>query len=276
MLTVSGRSATAQAQNAALPDKSAYTLFNPTPRDSMRELNADRPDKTDCPFTVDAGHFQIEMDFADLTYDAANADRGKNIIYRIAPLNAKIGLFNNIDFQLVFTTWQLEKTWSAVHDSVQQHSGFSGITPRIKINLMGNDGGFFAIALIPFVTVPVTQSVGSGVEGGLGIPYAFDIPGWDVGLQATLYSEWNDALQKRQAELSNSISIGHKIFGPISYSGEVYNSFTLQRGAPSIWTADTWFTYQHDENLRIDGGVYIGLTPSADSWQPWIGMSWQR
>jgi hypothetical protein len=33
----------------------------------MRELSADRPDKTDCPFTVDAGHFQVEMDFANLT-----------------------------------------------------------------------------------------------------------------------------------------------------------------------------------------------------------------
>src|SRR6266581_8182675 len=58
-----------------LPDKSGYNLFNPTPRGFMRELGADRPDKTDCPFTVDAGHFQVEMDFANLTYRRPNSAR---------------------------------------------------------------------------------------------------------------------------------------------------------------------------------------------------------
>ena len=47
-----------EAGDAAVsPDKNQYNLFNPTPDELMRELNADRPDKTDCPFTVDAGHF---------------------------------------------------------------------------------------------------------------------------------------------------------------------------------------------------------------------------
>src|SRR5665213_2659355 len=203
------------AQNAGLPGKSAYTLFNPTPHDSMRELNADRPDKTDCPFTVDAGHLQIEMDVADFTYDADNAGHGKSVTYRIAPMNAKIGLLNNVDFQLVFTPWQLENSWVA--NKIKQQSGFEGITPRIKINLMGNDGGFFAIALIPFVTLPIGQRAVSAVEGGL----------------------------------SNSISIGLKIFDLISFSSEMYNSFSLKQGSPSIWTADTWLTYQATENLRI-------------------------
>ena len=45
--------------------KSAYTLFSPTPRDMMRELAADRPDTTESPFTVDAGHYQFELSFAE-------------------------------------------------------------------------------------------------------------------------------------------------------------------------------------------------------------------
>src|SRR5437868_5206562 len=52
---------------AARPDKSQYTLWNPVPASLMRELSADRPDKTDSPYTVDAGHYQIEMDFANWT-----------------------------------------------------------------------------------------------------------------------------------------------------------------------------------------------------------------
>ena len=53
----------------ASKDKSSYTIFNPVPRDLMRELTPDRPDKTESPYTVDAGHFQLEMDFANFTLD---------------------------------------------------------------------------------------------------------------------------------------------------------------------------------------------------------------
>ncbi|HTL78180.1 MAG TPA: hypothetical protein VL136_02145, partial [Candidatus Babeliales bacterium] len=42
------------------PDKSHYTLFNPTPIDLRRPYNTDRPSKTDSPYTVDAGVFQVE------------------------------------------------------------------------------------------------------------------------------------------------------------------------------------------------------------------------
>src|SRR2546425_12662784 len=60
------------------PDKGKYTLFNPTPRELMREMNTDRPDKTESPFTVDAGHFQIEADILNYTYDRYNPARTRS------------------------------------------------------------------------------------------------------------------------------------------------------------------------------------------------------
>lgn len=56
----------AQASDAAMPiagaapDKNHYTLFNPTPNQFLRDLTTDRPDTTESPFTIDAGHVQIE------------------------------------------------------------------------------------------------------------------------------------------------------------------------------------------------------------------------
>ena len=41
-------------------DKSQYWLFNPTPDSLLREMTTDRPDLTESPFTVDAGHVQFE------------------------------------------------------------------------------------------------------------------------------------------------------------------------------------------------------------------------
>src|SRR5262245_3030702 len=108
-----GMSASAFAEDShePLPDKSRYNLFNPVPKEFMRELSPDRPDKTDSPYTVDAGHFQLEMDFANLTLDRHNSEHS-NVHFlaaQAAPMNLKAGLLNDLDGQLVITPYQWER-----------------------------------------------------------------------------------------------------------------------------------------------------------------------
>jgi Putative MetA-pathway of phenol degradation len=260
-------------------DKSGYTLFNPTPNEYMREMSADRPDKTDSPFTVDAGHFQVEMDFANFTYDVPNSERGnvKSKSYQTAPMNLKVGVLNNVDFQLVLFPWQWERIEDRTARTIERNSGFGDITPRVKVNFIGNDGGFFALGLIPFVKLPASQDhLGNGaVEGGLGIPYAFDIPNWDVSFQTTFSCNRNDVGNGYHAEFANSVSIGHAVIGKLSYSVEFFSSVSTERNSNWIGTFDTWFTYQVSKNLRLDAGIYIGVTGSADDWHPWTGMTWR-
>ncbi len=245
----------------------------------MREMSADRPDKTDSPFTVDAGHFQVEMDLANLTYDGRDSSgtNGPLTSVEVAPMNLKVGLLNNLDFQLLYTSYRWERTEDPQTGTTQRASGFDGITPRLKLNLVGNDGGFFALALIPFVKVPVvTGHVGiDSVEGGLAIPYAFDIPGWDVGLQSTIHFNRSKNGGGYIEEFDNSVSIGHSLFGPLSVAVEFFGSVSTEPGVGWVGTVDTWLTYQVNENLRFDGGVYIGLTGAAEDWHPFIGLTWR-
>jgi hypothetical protein len=272
-------SASAQETNSAPPDKSGYNLFNPTPDEYMREISPDRPDKTDSPFTVDAGHFQLEMDFVNYTYDSPNSQHGntQSDEYQIAPMNLKVGIFNNTDFQVVLSPWQWQRTESGNLGTVGHQSGFGDTTLRVKQNLTGNDGGFFALALIPFVTLPTSQdNVGAGsVEGGLGIPYAFDVPNWDVGFQTTFNYDRNNVGNGYHTEFDNSVSIGHAIIGPLEYHVEFFSGVSTEQNSEWVGTVDTWFTYQVNQNLIFDSGVYIGVTPAADNWHPWVGMTWR-
>ena len=88
-------------------DKKVYNLFHPTPPDLMRELSTDRPDKTESPYTVDAGHFQWEMDFAVFTLEREDGVRSRT--WNIAPANLKVGLTNNADLQLFFDSYIHER-----------------------------------------------------------------------------------------------------------------------------------------------------------------------
>lgn len=267
----------AKAEDEFPPDKSGYTLSNPTPNRWVRELSADRPDKTDCPFTVDAGHVQIEMDFANLTHSRPATDLGTadRTTFEVAPLNAKIGLLNNLDFQLVCTPYRWERTESRDTGTVARASGFAGITPRFKVNLIGNDGGFFALALIPFVEVPLSSGSldDRSVEGGLGIPYALDVPGWDIGFQTTFHANRDALGTNYHVEFDNSVSIGHTIVGKLSASAEFFISVSTERNAGDVGTVDAWLTYQVSKNWRLDGGVYIGVTPAADDWHAFVGTT---
>ncbi len=146
---VSESSLESALEQAVSKNKGHYTIFNPVPGDLLRELTPDRPDKTESPYTVDAGHFQLEMDFANLTLDDSNSVRTR--AWNVAPFNIKIGLLNNVDLQFVFDDY----LWVCTHDRVTGtttiQSGVGDFTPRLKINVWGDDGGPTALGFLSFV-----------------------------------------------------------------------------------------------------------------------------
>src|SRR3954447_8978655 len=127
-------------------DKSGYTLFNPTPRSAMREMQTDRPDVTESPFTVDAGHVQIETSFFEYASDAGTEE------WDVLPTNIKVGVLNNVDVQFVLSPYQ-----DISPDKGPHAAGFGDAQLRVKINLWGDDGGNTALALMPYVQFPTGE-----------------------------------------------------------------------------------------------------------------------
>jgi len=139
------------------PDKSRYTVFDPTPRELMREMSTDRPDKTESAYTVDAGHFQVEMDLVTYVRDRYTSDHTDVDAFSVAPMNLKVGLTNRIDFQLLLETYNWVRTEDRIDGDVTHSRGFGDVTLRLKTNLWGNDGGGSAFAVMPFVKLPTNQ-----------------------------------------------------------------------------------------------------------------------
>src|SRR6266480_3809788 len=108
-LAVCGLASAAAAADAA--DKSPFTLFNPTPPDLMRPMNTDRPDVTESPYTVDAGHVQLELSLLEYTYDDDGTSQFSQ--FSVTPANFKVGLLNNTDLQFVFEPYLHQQTRTA-------------------------------------------------------------------------------------------------------------------------------------------------------------------
>jgi hypothetical protein len=121
----------ARAADAAA-DKSQYHLFHPTPRERMRGLSTDRPDETESPYTVDAGHFQIESDLIAYIHDHDTAEGADTVVdsWSVAAVNLKAGLLNWMDLQLVLDSYNHVITHDRLTGQKITQSGLGDLTTR--------------------------------------------------------------------------------------------------------------------------------------------------
>jgi hypothetical protein len=255
-------------------------LFNPVPTELMREMSTDRPDKTESAYTVDAGHFQIEADILNYTYDRYNAGRTatRSESVGIAPINLKAGLLNQVDLQLVVESYTSTRYHDLTTGVVEKHRGFGDITARVKWNLWGNDGGSTALALLPYVKLPTNQDQlgNNSVEAGIAIPLAVELPhGWGMGVMPQFDVVRNGASGGHHAEFVNCITFGHDIAGDLAGFVEFFSNVSTESGAEWIGTVDLGLTYGLTKDIQLDAGVYIGVTRAADDFTPFVGISWR-
>ena len=227
---------TALAAETAPADKSGYTLFNPTPRAQMRELSTDRPDQTESPYTVDAGHWQIELDFATYTLDRDAGVRTET--WNVAPVNVKLGLTNTTDLQVMFDSYSRESVRTGGATATTKDWG--DLTLRLKHNLWGNDGGDTALALMPFVKIPLDTG--------------------DTGND--LHAEW-----------VNTVTFSHDLTSRLGGYVEFVSVHSAESGADWVAQFDAGLTYAVSDDIQLDGGCNFGLTRSAPDVQPFLGVS---
>ena len=258
-----------------LPEKSHYSLFNPTPRASLREMNTDRPDQTESPFTVDAGHFQLEADLVAYSRDAEDDSES------FAPmgLNLKAGLLNNVDIQLGINPYLYNRTREPGASGFDSESGFGDLVTRLKINLLGNDSGSVAFAAMPFVKLPTGDDrLSNGfVEGGVIFPLAFSLPaGWGLGLMTEFDFLRNDSRSGCHVDFVNSVTVSRDIVGSLAGYVEFFTVVSTESASPWQGFFDFGFTYALTENLRLDTGLNIGITRSAPDWGPFFGLAFRH
>lgn len=257
-------------------DKEKYHLFNPTPQDEMRGLYTDRPDKTESPYTVDAGHFQLETDLINYTYnrDRVNGATVTRETTYFNFINLKAGLTNSMDLQVLTAMYVETKLRS--QDTTSTQRGYGDTYIRLKKNLYGNDSGDFAMGIMPYVKLP-TASAGMSnerLEGGLLLPFAFSLPNeWSMGTMFQVNHSRNEADTGSQTNYGLSMTAGHSIIGDLNGFIEVYSAFSDQRNAEAVATLDLGLTYLLTPQIQLDAGYFLGLTEAADDYTAFAGLS---
>ena len=255
-------------------------LFAPPPADRLRPMNTDRPDKTESPYTVDAGHFQVESDLANYRYDRDPSGGGdpRTESWSFATLNLKAGLRENTDLQIVLEPHNRIRREDRRAGTVRRQSGFGDVTVRLKQNFWGNNGGRTAFGVMPFVKFPTSQDdLGNdAVEGGIIFPLAVKLPrGWDMGLMTEVDWLRDVAGSGRHPSFVNSITCSHDLIGALTGYAEFFSEVGAESGSRWVGTVDLGLTYGLTQNIQLDAGINLGVTDAADDLNPFVGVSWR-
>lgn len=256
--------------------KEQYNLFNPTPKAQMRELSTDRPDTTESPYSVDAGHFQVEVEALSYT---RNTDQSGVMTRTLnSSINAKVGLTNRSDLQLVINPHDDVLTQQDGVDDVK-NAGVGDTDVRYKFNLWGNDGGDTALALMPFITLPTHNEkfdANRDVAGGLIIPLGIDLgEGWGFGVMLEADFARNSDDDGYYMTFVQTMTLAHSIVGDLGGFVEFVNSAAADDDSSSEGYFDVGVTYGIGDDLQLDTGANFGLTKTSDDQRYFVGVSYR-
>jgi Putative MetA-pathway of phenol degradation len=237
--------------------------------ETSKPICADRPNKAVSPCTVDAGHWQVEVDVADFTHDKTGGVTSEMGIWG-AP-NVKYGVNSRLDLELNIVPYETLHTSGS-----SMASGFGDLTARAKYAVLSGDT---SVTLMPVLKLPTaSKTIGNGaVEGGLVVPVGFTLP---AGLALAL----NPEIDAFHDGVGNGTHTAYALSGVLSHS--LTSEFT---GAVELWAAHNddpagrlnqasfdlglaWIPMK-DQNLQLDAGANLGLTRDTPNVNVYVGVS---
>lgn len=243
-------------------DKSQYNLLNPTPRDLLRPLDAAATDVTESPYTVDAGHLQVESVLVGYARDESGGV-GRNEWVALGT-SLRLGLTNDLNAALQFAAYR--RVEEAAPSPVSE--GFGDLSVRLKGNLWGNDpepGERTAAGWVVALTLPTgTELSGGHVQGGVFLPFAWHAASW-VDTQAMLHFDfvYDETGRDYDTDLVHSAEaifpLGERFETYLEYLGVV----ALEGSTPYRGQFGSGLTCLLGENAAIDVGAQAGLTGAA-------------
>mgnify|MGYP003606350494 CR=1 FL=1 len=249
------------SQQTVQTSKKKFSLFNPVPRNQMREMETDRPDVTESPYTVDAGHFQFETDLLRTVREMSDSQETHTLL--INQMNLKIGITGSTAIQIGFQTYGRQKETELESGSKTVKEGNGDLTLRIKQNIIGNDGGNFALAVLPYVKFPTSVYEDSRLEGGLIVPMQYQLPGeWNLGFQVEVDRLKDQDQPEMHTEFLQTITISHSIIKNLDGIAETYYTYDFKAHQFSNFI-NAALQMEVARDFKLDAGLNFGLQHTA-------------
>lgn len=259
-----------------------YSFSNPVPQDKLRELSTDRPGKSHSAITVDVGHFQIESDFLNYTYDPHGQRDVTTRAYSVGTPILKYGVTSWMDIELGLALFNSLHQVSTIAIPISPETiarGFGDTLLGAKFNAFGNDGGDQSLAFLPFVRLPTASpGLGNGhIEFTLNVPYTIALSKpWSLTLEPNVGVLRNLNNTGYRGDLGFIVNLNRPILiKGLTAAAEVAVDQSTEKEAGTKVSFDPSLQYLVSKDLQLDVGIYLGLTRATARYNPYVGFSYR-
>lgn len=226
---------------------------------------------TKSPFTIDPGHVQIETGLIDWARGPRGADGTRGDAFGFGETNMRIGLTRRLEADIIVSPYGVARDGRGQ----PRRGGIGALTLRAKLNLFGNDGGARALAVLPFVALPLDRAGPIGppdTEYGVLIPLAADLAGpFSIGLNVGATLRRPEAGRGYRAQVPLTVSLGVAASETVGAYYELAGE--LASGAGDTLNLNTGLTWRVRDTVQLDTGIGFGLTRTSNRVAPFLGVS---
>jgi hypothetical protein len=237
--------------------------------------------QTTGPHTVDAGHYYLEIGLFENSLNFGSSRTSSWI--PLQNTHFRVGLTNTIELELIYDGVYNETTQTAPAgggkrtDKTVDASG--NMIVRMRFNLIGDDGGPFAFAIIPQFTAPTATShiEPEHFEGAVILPVSFKLPaGFSTILQIEPGSSRNAADTKDVFALVSGTTLYHDLFRKqdrVQLYLEYFDTLVTGGDGTLAQQVDVGVRWRPIENWQLDWGCNFGVSKDAPDYQSFAGLS---
>ena len=256
--------------------KSSYNIFNPTPDSVLRSFMPDRPLNSISAFTIDAGLLQVESDIVNFS-QSSDRRTTTGTLESLDP-EIRLGLTQSLEFDLLTAGLLSDQTTADRTGRMTSHNiGTGAVTFQARYNLLGNDGGTYALALAPFVSIPSgDRHFGNQrVEGGVIAPLSINLPSDFQLVLETEVQAMRNGTGPAFASFTDIANLSHPVPGVdhLTASVEFTSVVNADRLTPDTYTAEAALAYLVSPTTQLDLGGFVGLNRAAPDFQIAAGVA---
>jgi hypothetical protein len=246
----------------------------------LRAMDTDRPNKTNSPHTIDAGHVQIEVGAFDWTYSGSHAGMPWQSQAVFGQTNVRVGVLDVLELNVVVSPVSYSDSGPDSGGERSRATGFGDMVVGGKVNLWGNAGGdsvwATGLAVQPQVKLPTApDELGNGhTEAFVGVPFLVNLPeGFHLGAQPTVAWERNADNTDDHVGWQFAVSVDRVLFDAVDVYVEYWTHFA--EGQEPQHSIDVGCSYPLSEHCVVDTGVNLGLNDATPDVEWTAGVSFK-
>jgi hypothetical protein len=233
----------------------------------------DRPTKSNVPCTVDAGHFQLESDLFNGTFQRVGGVTTDT--YLATNPTLKYGVNKALDLEVNIAPY------AVVHTSGGgAHSDLGGVGDlylRAKWAFYVPSNGPLTASLIPYIKAPSARlGIGNGaVEGGALVPVSYKLSDKLVLTTVPELDAYKDAAGAgRHLNTAQLINLAWSLPASVTVYGEVWGDWNFDpAGTIRQSSADVAAAWGMTQYLQFDAGLNFGLNRQTPGVQAYVGIA---